>query len=120
MRGRDGFWNKREPSSGSSPVATLRRVFFRFMTTSHRRTPRVFVIKGGPGVGKSTLCVIATEMLKRGYNVEIHHCASDNASLDAVVVPAAGIALIDGTAPHVYDPRHRVASMRSSTWRFLG
>lgn len=68
---------------------------------------RVFVIKGGPGVGKSTFIRhIAAEMLKRGYNVEIHHCASDNASLDAVVVPAAGIALIDGTAPHVYDPRH--------------
>lgn len=67
---------------------------------------RALIIKGGPGVGKSTFMRrIAEEMVRRGFDVELHHCSSDNGSLDAVVIPAAGVALIDGTAPHVVDPR---------------
>lgn len=68
---------------------------------------RIFIIKGGPGVGKSTLMrQIGDEMLQRGYDVEFHHCSSDNDSLDGVVIPAIKIALIDGTAPHVVDPKN--------------
>ena len=37
---------------------------------------RIFVIKGGPGVGKSTLMArIGDELMKRGFDVE-HHCCS--------------------------------------------
>lgn len=61
----------------------------------------IFVVKGGPGVGKSTFMEkLAKEMLRRGFDVELHQCSSDNDSLDAVVIPAIKIALIDGTAPH--------------------
>lgn len=61
---------------------------------------RILVIKGGPGVGKSTfLSKIAEAMVDRGFDVELHHCASDNDSLDGVVFPQIGIASIDGTAP---------------------
>ena len=68
---------------------------------------RIFVIKGGPGVGKSTFMKnIGTTMLEKGYDVELHHCSSDNDSLDAVVVPALQVALLDGTAPHVVDPKN--------------
>ncbi|MBZ4666635.1 PRK06851 family protein [Mahella sp.] len=68
---------------------------------------RIFIIKGGPGVGKSTIMrQIGDEMLQRGYDVEFHHCSSDNDSLDGVVIPAIKIALIDGTAPHVVDPKN--------------
>ncbi|HHY39366.1 MAG TPA: ATPase [Clostridia bacterium] len=62
---------------------------------------RILVIKGGPGVGKSTFIrTIGDEMVKYGYDVEFHHCSSDNRSLDGVVIPAIGVALIDGTSPH--------------------
>ncbi|AEG14142.1 hypothetical protein Desku_0525 [Desulfofundulus kuznetsovii DSM 6115] len=62
---------------------------------------RIFVIKGGPGVGKSTFMrKIGEEMLERGYDVEFHCCSSDNGSLDGVVIPAIKVALLDGTAPH--------------------
>ena len=62
---------------------------------------RIMVIKGGPGVGKSTFMKkIGKEMLDRGYDVEFHHCSSDNNSIDGVVIPAAQVAMIDGTAPH--------------------
>ena len=48
---------------------------------------RVFVIKGGPGVGKSTfMTAIARDMVDKGYDVEIHHCSSDNGSIDGVVL----------------------------------
>ncbi len=62
---------------------------------------RIFVIKGGPGVGKSTFMKkIGFAMLENGYDVEFMHCSSDNNSLDGVVIPSVGVALLDGTAPH--------------------
>ena len=44
-------------------------------------------------------------MLNMGYDVEFMHCSSDNNSLDGVVIPAINVALLDGTAPHVVDPK---------------
>ena len=65
---------------------------------------RIFILKGGPGVGKSTFMKkIAAEMLERGDDAEYMHCSSDNNSLDGLVIPRIGVALIDGTAPHVVD-----------------
>lgn len=68
---------------------------------------RFFIIKGGPGVGKSSFMKkIGKVMLDKGYDIEYHQCSSDNNSLDGVKIPALNIALIDGTAPHVVDPKH--------------
>jgi Mrp family chromosome partitioning ATPase len=68
---------------------------------------RIMVIKGGPGVGKSTFMrTIATTLVDRGFDCEFHNCSSDNGSLDGVVFPQIGVALIDGTAPHVIDPKN--------------
>ncbi|MHB9059512.1 MAG: ATPase, partial [Bacillota bacterium] len=61
---------------------------------------RIFVLKGGPGVGKSSFMrKIATELVDLGFDVEFMCCSSDNGSLDGVVIPAIGVAMIDGTAP---------------------
>lgn len=66
---------------------------------------RIFILKGGPGVGKSTFMRrIGEEMSGRGYDLEHHHCSSDNGSLDGLVIPAIGVALLDGTKPHIVDP----------------
>lgn len=63
---------------------------------------RIFVIKGGPGVGKSSFMrTIGEQFVNEGYDVEYHHCSSDNRSLDGVVIKKANVALLDGTAPHV-------------------
>ena len=68
---------------------------------------KIFVIKGGPGVGKSTFMrKIAATLQGQGYDLEFHCCSSDNGSLDGVYIPALDIALIDGTAPHVVDPKN--------------
>ncbi|MDI7246035.1 MAG: PRK06851 family protein [Bacillota bacterium] len=68
---------------------------------------KIIVVKGGPGVGKSTLMrKIGQRLVDMGYDVEFCCCSSDNDSLDGVVVHDLGLALIDGTAPHVVDPKN--------------
>ena len=68
---------------------------------------RIFIMKGGPGTGKSTFMrKMGEAMLAQGYDVEYHHCSSDNNSLDGVVITGLKVAFIDGTAPHVVDPKN--------------
>lgn len=68
---------------------------------------RIFILKGGPGTGKSTFMTrIAEDMVKLGLDVECHQCSSDNGSLDGIVIPSARVAIIDGTAPHIVDPKN--------------
>ncbi len=66
---------------------------------------RKIILKGGPGVGKSTLMSrVAEELQALGQAVEIFHCSADPDSLDGVAAPGLGFAMIDGTAPHIVDP----------------
>ena len=68
---------------------------------------RIFCFKGGPGVGKSSLMKkIAQEFIDRGYDVELHHCPSDPSSLDALLIKKLGVVLLDGTSPHIVDPKN--------------
>lgn len=67
----------------------------------------IYILKGGPGCGKSTLMRrVAAQMEAAGQSVEYILCSGDPDSLDAVVLPAAGVALVDGTAPHVVEPKY--------------
>ena len=64
---------------------------------------RVYIIKGGPGTGKSTLIrKTAGAAAKEGIAVECYLCGSDPYSLDCAVLDGR-IAVLDGTAPHVRD-----------------
>ncbi|MFO8060723.1 MAG: hypothetical protein R6U70_08735 [Bacillota bacterium] len=66
---------------------------------------RTYILKGGPGVGKSTFMgSIAREVNAQGHPVEYHLCASDTDSIDAVYFPGLGAAVMDGTSPHMMDP----------------
>lgn len=67
---------------------------------------KIFIIKGGPGVGKSTFMKrMGEKMQDMEYDVEYLHCSSDNNSLDGIKVPKLKIAFIDGTSPHIVDPK---------------
>lgn len=68
---------------------------------------RIFILKGGPGVGKSSMMKrIGAVMSEKGFEVEYHFCSSDNNSLDGVVIPSLRMAILDGTAPHLVDPKN--------------
>lgn len=70
-----------------------------------KKLERVYIIKGGPGTGKSRFMREAAELSKkRGYGVEYYNCSSDPDSLDGVIIDGR-IALLDGTAPHTAEPR---------------
>ncbi|MDA8442252.1 MAG: PRK06851 family protein [Peptococcaceae bacterium] len=70
-------------------------------------TTRIFIVKGGPGVGKSTFMKkICQSFTEQGYDAEWHCCSSDNGSIDGLVLAQIGVALIDGTAPHIVDPKN--------------
>jgi hypothetical protein len=69
---------------------------------SHRR---VFILKGGPGTGKSTLLKRIADNFKADYNLDRYHCSADVNSLDGIYIHGLDVSILDGTAPHVTDPR---------------
>ena len=67
----------------------------------------IYILKGGPGCGKSSLMRrVGAAMEEHGLDVEYIVCSGDPDSLDAVVIPALKTAVVDGTAPHVVEPRY--------------
>ena len=72
------------------------------------RIGHIYAVKGGPGTGKSRfLRDVADCAAERGWGVEYIYCSSDPDSLDAVVLTkegCEGIALLDATAPHLFEP----------------
>ena len=67
---------------------------------------KLYVIKGGPGTGKSTFMKrFAKRAIERGYEVEYYYCSSDPSSLDGVVIPKIGVGITDGTPPHICEAR---------------
>ena len=67
----------------------------------------VYILKGGPGCGKSTVMgQVAARLAQAGETVEYILCSGDPASLDGVVIPRLRTALVDGTAPHVVEPKY--------------
>ncbi|MBQ3053072.1 MAG: hypothetical protein IJD55_05180 [Clostridia bacterium] len=66
---------------------------------------RCYIIKGGPGTGKSTFMkYIAVKGEKKGLKYELCPCSSDPDSLDAVIFPEIKTVIMDGTSPHTVDP----------------
>ena len=71
---------------------------------------RVYILKGGPGSGKSSImrkAVSAAEEKK--IPVELIYCSSDPDSLDGVIFPTLRKAIVDGTAPHIVEPKFPLA-----------
>lgn len=72
-----------------------------------RDAKRILILKGGPGCGKSHfMSKIGKELRSKDYEVDFIYCASDNDSLDAIFVNGINLVIVDGTAPHVVDPKY--------------
>lgn len=68
---------------------------------------RIYLIKSGPGSGKSSLMRrVAQRLEEAGAAVEYIACSGDPDSLDAIAAPGLGCAVFDATAPHVMEPRY--------------
>lgn len=72
------------------------------------RADRLYIIKGGPGTGKSTLMRrVADIATSKGMNTEKYFCSSDHTSFDGVLFYNGDewIGMLDGTFPHPYNPK---------------
>ena len=72
------------------------------------RVNRLYIIKGGPGTGKSHFMkAVARHARGRGYRVTEYACSSDPASLDGLLLTKEGsptLGFVDGTPPHPREP----------------
>ncbi len=79
--------------------------FVGFFDDLRKKAARTVILKGGPGVGKSTLMASVGKHYERlGMEAGYYHCSGDPDSLDAVFIPKADFLVMDGTAPHIIDP----------------
>ncbi len=67
---------------------------------------RLWILKGSAGCGKSGLMKrVADRAAEAGEDVVRVVCSGDPDSLDGVYLPGRSVALFDGTAPHVLEPK---------------
>lgn len=68
---------------------------------------KIYVIKGGSGTGKAFFMKeIAKCAELNGFGVKYIYCSSDANSLDGIIINEQKIAVLDGTSPHVYEPKY--------------
>lgn len=80
--------------------------FVNYFSSSLEGMEKIYILKGGPGTGKSTLMKkIGNYFLDKGEDVEYIYCSSDASSLDGVIICGKKAAIVDGTAPHVIEPQ---------------
>ncbi len=89
-------------------ASNTERGFVSFFPENFRcgRTDRCYIIKGGPGTGKSRLLLELAEAAEKVQGeVEYYYCSSDPLSLDGIFITLGErkISVIDGTPPHSED-----------------
>ena len=68
---------------------------------------KVYILKGGPGTGKSGLMrYFGNQAEKLGYDPLYIHCSSDPDSLDGIIIQEKDMGIFDGTAPHIIEPKY--------------
>ena len=68
---------------------------------------KIYVIKGGSGTGKSFFMKeIAKCAELYGFSVNYIYCSSDADSLDGIIINERKVAVLDGTFPHIYEPKY--------------
>lgn len=87
--------------------ANTRYGFKSLFDDAFKNIERIFILKGSSGCGKSTLMkTIAQKAQKLKIHSDIIYCSADPNSLDGVILPSLGIAIADGTAPHIMDVKY--------------
>lgn len=77
-----------------------------FEEVSNNKGCMLYILKGGSGTGKSTFIKdIVKVCIDRNIKYEQYHCSSDINSLDGIYIKELNFAMIDGTSPHIVDPK---------------
>lgn len=71
-----------------------------------------YILKGGAGTGKSSLMKKVAARFSGDNSVEHYFCSSDPDSMDAVYIRQANALIVDGTAPHTFDPEFPAVKQR--------
>ncbi|MEQ6377176.1 PRK06851 family protein [Bacillaceae bacterium S4-13-56] len=80
--------------------------FYNLFESNMQGMEHIYLIKGGPGTGKSTMMKkIAKVWNEKGFDIEELHCSSDPDSLDGIIIPSLKFGVFDATAPHVLEPK---------------
>lgn len=83
------------------------RGFYSYYAQCLKGMEQIYILKGGPGTGKSSLMKgLGKRFQREGFVTEHWLCSSDPASLDGLILPKEKIAVVDGTAPHIVEPRY--------------
>lgn len=93
-------------SDGCFAAANSRNGFVSYDSSIFSGVSFLYIIKGGPGTGKSSFMrSIALKALDGGFDVEYFWCSSDPSSLDGLIIKNndKSFAFWDGTAPHSAD-----------------
>ena len=88
--------------SASTPVGFYG--FFDAIIETHD-LKKLYILKGCSGSGKSTFIRHFADAFP-DLDRDFLHCANDPTSLDGVIIPTLAVGIIDGTAPHVVEPRY--------------
>lgn len=68
---------------------------------------RVYILKGSPGCGKSTFIKrIGNELLEEGFSIDFVSSPTDSNSIDGIFIHDIKVAIINGTAPGVIEPKY--------------
>lgn len=79
--------------------------FMGFYQELRRGVKQVVLLKGGPGVGKSTLMrKVGRRFEERGEDVTYYRCSGDPDSLDGIHAHGSDYMMLDATSPHILDP----------------
>ncbi len=74
---------------------------------SPEKLKNIYILKGGPGCGKSTTIRKISEYAQNaGYDTENYYCSSSPTSFDGVIIPKLSSAVLDGTSPHTVNPKY--------------
>lgn len=66
---------------------------------------KIYIIKGGPGTGKSSTMKALGDMFEKKYECEYFLCSSDPRSLDGIIIGNT-VAVLDGTSPHITEAKY--------------
>src|SRR5690554_6069682 len=68
------------------------------------QVPKRFIVTGEPGTGKSTLLrAVADAAVTQGFDIEVFHSPLDPLSIDHVIIPKLGVAVITSVETHRYE-----------------